>query len=567
MANDFNHFNYAPTGLTISRASFDLSHSHKTSFNAGGLIPFKCFEVMPGDTFSLDQSVVCRMSTPIFPTMDNAYLDVYWFFVPTRLVWDHTKEFYGENTSGPWDAAIEYEIPMSNMLMNAKGSSYHQLGIPYFDIMSVQGDPLEFSDLPIRCYGLVWNEWFRNQNVSSPLVIDTGDSGVPSLLIDSTRLYQNTDDTILSLQWKSAGLILPVAKFADRFTSSLPEPQKGPAVELPFSENAQVYGLEDNGLYVTAGGTNGSGALGLLYNEGGSVTDGVGVRTPSGDTFSGAGYLNLATKEQLGLINSGLYADLTSASSISVNVVRQMFAMQRLYELDARSGTRFREILKAHFGVTVADERVQVPEFLAGRRIPISMTSVPQTSATSDVSPQGNLSAYSHTMDKNSMFTYSVTEPGYIMGVCCVRTNQTYSQGLSRMWTRKRRFDFYWPNFANLGEQPVYNGEVYAAASKATREEVFGYQEAWSEYRQMQNTVSGMLDPAYETSSPWTYAERLSTTPTLSPAFIYQGREALDRTLAVSSSVEDQFIADFYFKITAVRPMPIYSIPGLEAHF
>lgn len=569
MSSLYNHYTYAPTGLKITRGAFDLSHSHKTSFNSGVLVPFKCLEVLPGDTFSLDQSTVCRMTTPIFPTMDNAYLDTFWFFVPTRLVWDHTKEFYGENTEGPWEPETEYTIPMSLLTSNSKGTLYHQLGIPIFDFASIPNGMIEVSDLPIRAYGLIWNEWFRNQNVSAPCVINKGDSGsVYQSRVTGPLWNDSSVSTIGTFQtlYANLGILLPVAKYPDRFTSCLPEPQKGPAVELPIVEDAPVYGvsgqplrLESTATVSTIGGLRNAGSSGLI------------VADSSGGTISVANYYNVLSENTSSNTNlsSNLYADLGSASAISVNTMRQMFAMQRLYELDARSGTRFREVLKAHFGVTVKDERVQIPEYLAGCSVPISMTAVPQTSATTETSPQGNVSAYSQTSDKRSLFTFSATEPGFLMGLCCVRTNQTYSQGLHPMWSRKRRFDFYWPNFANLGETPVFRRELKVAAYDHMDNdlEVFGYQEAWSEYRFMNNTVSGMLDPAYDSTTPWTYAALFGGAPTLSEEFIYEDPTFLDRTLSVSSSVEDQFICDFYFNITAVRPMPVYSVPGLTSHF
>lgn len=571
MRSSMNRFEYNPTSLKMTRSRFKIPHKHSTTFNAGDLIPFKFYEVLAGDTFSLDLSSVCRMSTPIFPVMDNAYMDIYFFFIPARLLWVHNNEFYGENVNGPWVSEMEYEIPQISFSNDVyKGTIYDQLCLPLngWTVGSFTVDAR-----PVRAYGLIWNEWFRDQNVSAPLNIYLG---------DAEQVYRGTLDPQkttwfeygfirMTTDWLFEGLPLPVAKFHDYFTSALPMPQKGPAVTLPLIAGDDNYipvvakhdwhvepvNDTDQPRLITQSGDEPSKYVMSGVNGGGGSS---GIGSSGTEPPSSGGRVPLY------LDNLGIPSEsFSNLSAINVNVLRQAFAMQRLFEKDARGGTRFREIILTHFGVKTSDSRVQVPEFLAGKRIPISMTAVPQTSATSDVSPQGNLAAYSHTLDSSSLFTYSATEPGFIMGLCCVRTDHSYSQGIQKKWSRKRRFDFYWPVFANLGEQPIYNRELYLGN---TSDEVFGYNEAWAEYRYEPNTVAGALRPDYEgTLAAWTYADWFSETPTLSPEFIYENRNNVDRTLAVKSTTEDQFIADFFFNLTVTRPMPLYSIPGMTDHY
>lgn len=549
---DMNRFDFAPASMSKSRSKFSMNHSHTTTFNAGDLIPFKCLEVLPGDTVSLSTAAVCRMSTPIFPVMDNAFIDIYYFFVPSRLTWVHTKEFYGENTDGPWAQEVEYEIPALEIFVNRKGSIYDQFGLPLREYINGS----YFVDArPIRAYGLIWNNWFRNQNISAPVVVSLGDS-LSTVQANNGNNFSWFDAPSdfsgdIVTDWVYYGIPLPVAKFKDYFTSALPQPQKGPAVELTMENDVKLsagepYEIEDVKFYSSAD------------FDGYLVSTGDGTLALAGSNPTGT---------PIAVDRTNLYANTTGAGLISVNTLRTMAAMQRLFEIDARSGTRFHEVIQAHFGVKTLDARVQIPEFLAGDRVPITMQQVPQTSATNDVSPQGNVSAYSLTQSSgNASFTYSATEPGFIIGVCCVRTAQSYSQGIPRMWSRRRKFDLYWPVFANLGEQPVYEKEIYAKSENP--DNVYGYQEAWAEYKYQQNTVSGEMRPDYASSlAAWNYAIDLGSTPTLSPEFIYETRDNIDRTLAVKSSVQDQFHVNFYFDLTMVRPMPMYSIPSLESHF
>lgn len=575
MRNDMNHFEYNPTSLKITRSRFKMPHSHKTTFNSGELIPFKVYEMLPGDTFNLNMSSVCRMSTPIYPVMDNAYLDVYWFAVPLRLLWDHTKEFFGENTEGPWAADTEYQIPHVRTFHNRNfvQSIYDQLGLQVNEsAVGANGATYSFSALPIRAYALIWNEWFRDQNISAPLYIDKGDADT---MVDLTHLndgltWFNYGFDKLTTDWMK-GIPLPVGRFHDMFTSMLPEPQKGPAVTLPFADQAEVIAGDEH-LYV------GEAASPLWFKRLDTNGNISGVIAPSGTlgvdqggTVANNTPVDGSTSTISDVAPTNLWADLSTASAISVNTLRQAFAMQRLFEKDARGGTRYRELIRTHFGVTSPDSRMQVPEFIGGRRVPITMQQVPQTSATDAISPQGNTAAFSLTQDKAHQFRYSATEHCLVMGVCCVRPDVSYSRGIRKMWSRRRKFDYYWPVFANLGEQPIYRKELWAQGDSRD-DVVIGYQEAWAEYRYEPNTVAGYMRPDVTGSigKYWTYTNsdaEIGRTITLDPKLIYQPPTNIDRTLAVSSSVAPQFFCDFYFDLEAVRPMPLYSIPGLVDHY
>lgn len=552
MRNDFNQFAVNPTNLDITRSRFPRPSRFLTTFNAGSLIPFYCDDLLPGDTVSIDTSLVCRMSTPIHPVMDNAYLDVYYFFVPYRLLWEHTKEFFGESQDA-FAPEVEYEVPQIRLKGNGKGSIYHQMGIPLFD----SSRSLEIAAFRPRAYALIWNEWFRDQNVSDPLVIPKTDATVTvSGSVGNSEDWFDNGFASMPTDW-TYGIPLPVAKYHDLFTSALPLPQKGPAVTLPLAG-------DEIGLPVQTLSTRHSlGTEPMSFDGPTAGTIGLwnNLLVSNGDSYGGV----VADTP----IPNNLYVAADQLNAVSVNTLRQAFALQRLFEKDARGGTRYREIIKSHFGVTSPDARMAVPEFLSGKRLPITMTQVVQTSSTDETSPQGNTAAFSLTQDKSSSFTYSATEHGVLMGVMCVRTDQTYAQGVDKSWLRKRRYDYYWPVFANLGEQPIYNKELYLnpTTTSASEDDVFGYGEAWYDYRFKPNRVSGAFDPKYAQSlDVWHYANDFNSQPTLSPEFIYESKRNIDRTLAVTSQVEDQFLIDMYFDATYVRPMPMYSMPGLIDH-
>lgn len=571
MSNAFtNSFSDAPVNLDLQRSKFQRNFNHKTTFKEGDLVPVYFDEVLPGDTFSLDSSFLVRMSTPIFPVMDNSAIDLYFFFVPNRLVWSHWQEFCGENTSAPWTQTTEYEIPQIKFSTNCdNGFSYGATNysvMNYFGIPSLlPGSGVTVSDLPNRAYRLIWNEWFRDQNVQTPLFVPTD---------DSSRVFVKDEDPAINY----GGFPQKVGKFHDYFTSCLPSPQKGPAVTLPLGTLAPVISGDDNpdltgsapqkGIrFVNSGFSPGSGvySLGVDYAGSSSSTNPAVSKLSRSDSstvesFSG----NIAFANQ--------YADLSQATATTINELRQAFAIQRLYEKDARGGTRYRELLKAHFGVTAPDARVQVPEYLGGCRVPININQVLQTSSTDSTSPQGNTAAYSCTTDSRSLFTSSFVEHGMLIGVACVRVEHSYCQGIERFWSRKRRFDFYWPTLANIGEQAVLKKELYAVGYEANDNLAFGYQEAWAEYRYKPNRLSGefSIDPMASSKiqsslgQAWTYMDVYENAPTLSDSWIKESEHNVAQTLAAQD--KPQFIADFYFKVSAVRPMPVYSIPGLIDH-
>lgn len=569
--NSNSRFAQAPQ-VDIQRSTFDRSSGHKTTFNAGKLVPIYVDEVLPGDTFEMSTSAIIRGSTPIFPVMDNANLDIYYFFVPNRLVWDHWKEFNGENTTSKWEQTIEYSIPQMAPPTSSgavpvagweKGTLADYMGIPTEVGPGASQTNPEYTvnHLPFRAYCLIWNEWFRDQNLQDPVLIDTGDSQTNGehLLPEIAPSFNQNQAALTGAN------LLPVNKYFDYFTGALPEPQKGPDVLLPLGNTAPVITLEKDIPNVTGNNPNmnfvSTGPINLQHNI---------AITPNG---AGKGYLIQTTaNSDLSdgkLVPSNLYADLGNATAATINELRLAFQLQKLYERDARGGTRYIEIIKSHFGVTSPDARLQRPEYLGGERIPINIDQVIQTSGTMEgTTPQGNTGAYSLTGNQGSYFKHSFVEHGYVLGLACVRTEHTYQQGLEKMWNRKNRFDFYWPALANIGEQAILNKEIYLLPNSRSNEEAFGYQEAWAEYRYKPSRVSSAFRSNITSGSldAWHYADFYEELPKLSAEWIQETYKNVDRTLAVQSTVEDQYIADFWFKCTCTRPMPIYSIPGLIDH-
>lgn len=548
LRNTESHFSQTPS-VNIRRSRFRRPFTHKTTFNAGKLVPLMVDEVLPGDTYSVDTSLLIRMSTPIHPVMDNAYFDYYFFFVPCRLVWDNWQEFMGENTQGAWiNNQPVYSIPQIDFSVNAayKGSVADYMGIP----TNVKG--IKANILPTRSYALIWNEWFRGENAFQPCLVAKDE-------LDD--LYAVGADYISSAQY--GGALCPVAKFHDYFTSALPSPQKGPDVFLPFGTNAPVVIGDAHDLTLP------NSYQGLrLASANGNISVNKSLGTGSNGVLYQTDIIDAPSINRADMLHPiNLWADLEQATGTSINQLREALALQKFYETDARGGTRYVELIRSHFGVISPDSRLQLPEYLGGERVTINMQQVAQTSSTDSITPQGNLAAFSLTGNSSSSFTYSATEHGYIIAVGCVRTSQTYQYGLERMWSRQDRTDFYFPVFAHLGEQAILNKEIYAQGTEED-DEVFGYQEAWAEYRYKPSRVSGAFRSNYAQSlDSWHYAEKLDSLPTLSPTFLEQSLNVVDRTLAVSSEVEDQFIADFYFDMVTVRPMPTYSVPGLSNHF
>lgn len=571
--NSNSRFAQAPQ-VDIQRSTFDRSSGHKTTFNAGKLVPIYVDEVLPGDTFEMKTSAIIRGSTPIFPVMDNANLDIYFFFVPNRLVWDHWKEFNGENTTSKWEQTAEYSIPqMAPPLENGKvvgwekGTLADYMGIPTLVGPGTSQTNSEWTvnHLPFRAYCLIWNEWFRDQNLQDPVLIDTGDSQT-----NGRHLIPEGNSITFENQAALQGAnLLPVNKYFDYFTGALPEPQKGPDVLLPLGQmapvitNSETNKITSNAAMIFSAPQPGAtGSNHILF-----------VQKGTGGASSNQGRLVAGNQDASGgditqIVPQNLVADLGNATAATINELRLAFQLQKLYERDARGGTRYIEIIKSHFGVTSPDARLQRPEYLGGERIPINIDQVIQTSGTAEgTTPQGNTGAYSLTGNQGSYFKHSFVEHGYVLGLACVRTEHTYQQGLEKIWNRKNRFDFYWPALANIGEQAILNKEIYLQASKATNEEAFGYQEAWAEYRYKPSRVSSAFrSNVTGTLDAWHYADYYEDLPKLSSEWVQETYKNVDRTLAVQSTLEDQYIADFWFKCKCTRPMPIYSIPGLIDH-
>lgn len=568
--NSNSRFAQAPQ-VDIQRSTFDRSSGHKTTFNAGKLVPIYVDEVLPGDTFEMKTSAIIRGSTPIFPVMDNANLDIYFFFVPNRLVWDHWKEFNGENTTNKWEQTIEYSIPQmapptgnGTVVGWEKGTLADYMGIP---TLIGPGAPQSNANwtvnhLPFRAYCLIWNEWFRDQNLQDPVLIDTGDSQT-----NGTHLVPEINPIVNQNQAALTGAnLLPVNKYFDYFTGALPEPQKGPDVLLPLGQTAPIVTqAKPNTILGTSAMTFWNSAFtktGKTHNLGIQVTG-----TNQGKLAFNAGE-ETTVLNSINAIPNNLTADLSNATAATINELRLAFQLQKLYERDARGGTRYIEIIKSHFGVTSPDARLQRPEYLGGERIPINIDQVIQTSGTMEgTTPQGNTGAYSLTGNQGSYFKHSFVEHGYVLGLACVRTEHTYQQGLEKIWNRKNRFDFYWPALANIGEQAILNKEIYLQSVKEVNEQAFGYQEAWAEYRYKPSRVSSAFRSNVTGSlDAWHYADYYEALPVLSAEWIEETYKNVDRTLAVQSTLEDQYIADFWFKCKCTRPMPVYSIPGLIDH-
>lgn len=570
--NNEAHFDQIPKTY-ISRSRFKRDQNVKLTFDAGKLIPFYVDEVLPGDTFSVDTIGLVRMTTPIVPVMDNCYLDVYYFFVPNRIVWDNWKEFCGENTAEAWTQKEVYSVPQINIGVGtidkdnktqtkanatpAENSILDYMGIPTKINTGGVNDKLSINALPVRGYVRIWNEWFRDQNLDDPVPDLTGDDPIDNNAHTGTGWTQTKLNELAII----GDECLPVNKFHDYFTSALPAPQKGPEVTIPMTGNAPIYwadasnnpltiqDLKDNGLWKNTG---------YLY------------RTL--DKMMTQDYKNTTEKARavLGTQGSGtklgdrMTADLTDVTASTINELRQAFAVQHYYEALARGGSRYREIIRSLFGTLISDKTVQIPEYLGGGRYMINVSQVIQTSE-SGKTPQGNPGAVSVTPFNENSFTKSFEEHGFVIGVCCVRHDRTYQQGLERFWSRKDTLDFYYPQFANIGEQAVKVKEVYCDSGNpsSANEEVFGYQEAWSEYRMKPNRVSGLFrSNAVGTLDSWHYADNYDKRPYLSDEWLKEGKAEIQRTLAVQD--EPQFIADFLIKNTTTRPMPLYSVPGLE---
>ena len=506
----------------IPRSTFDRSHGHKTTYDAGWLIPVLVDEALPGDTFKLSATLFARLSTPIHPIMDNMYQDVHFFSVPVRLLWDNWQKFNGEQDN-PGDST-DYLVPVVTPPVGGftAGTIFDYFGIP----LGIANGPSPVSALFARAYNRVYKDWYRDQNLINSPTIKKNDG--PDLVTD------------YPLQRRG--------KRHDYFTSALPWPQKGPGVMVPIGGAAPVTADTWLKQYSMNGSTSGNAQA---IHTAATVSNAVGtVGNVVGDT--------VLTTTRIGT------ADLSAATGATINSMRQAFQIQKIYERDARGGTRYIEIIKAHFGVTSPDARLQRPEYLGGMTAPINVSPVPQTSAAAaQPSPQGNLAAYATALS-NGGFTASFTEHCIIIGIASVRADLTYQQGLERQFSRRTRFDFYWPALSHLGEQTILNKEIYAQGG-ANDELVFGYQERHAEYRYKNSYITGKFRSTDPTPlDNWHLSQKFLSLPVLGKTFIEED-PPVDRVIAVPS--EPHFIADMYFNMHCTRPMPVYGVPGLIDHF
>lgn len=567
MRNTESRFATNPTNLNMSRSTFKRDSSVKTTWNVGDLIPFYCEEVLPGDTFSVDTSKVVRLQTLKTPILDDIFLDTYYFFVPNRLVWSHWKEFMGENTNDIWTPSVEYSVPQLSAPSGGwkKGTIADYFGIP----TDVSG--FSVNALPFRAYALIYNDWFQNENVVYPSTCQ---------IDDINRVGVNGD--LISDQ-ELGGMPRKVSKLHDYFTSALPAPQKGPDVYIPTSGGSvPVWTGEDHHTSMSSGDAlRWTGVSGFPNNNGGSPLIWADSFAPSGTSSNGTTAYNGFNSNKTtyysdlkSVAPSNLWADLASVPSATVNQLRQAFAVQRFYEKSARGGSRYIESIHAHFSVTSPDARLQRSEYLGGNRQRLNISQIIQQSSDTSSQFLGDTGAMSCTTDFHHDFTKSFTEHGYIIGLMVARYNHTYTQGLNRMWSRKNTLDFYFPTFANIGEQPVLNKELFLqndnvvdGSGVVVNNKAFGYQEAWAEYRYKPSIATGEMRPTYaQALDMWHLADEYTSLPTLSEGWMLEDKSNVDRVIQVTSSVSDQLFGDIFIANKCTRCMPLYSVPGLLDH-
>ena len=554
--NNERHFNQIPE-MRASRTRFNRDQTVLTTFDSGKLIPFYVDEVLPGDTFNVDTSAIIRMTTPKYPVMDDAFIDFYYFYCPNRILWDNFKYFMGEVKETPWMPTKQYAVPQIKIKgTEAKPAPDEKSILDYMGVPTKIKKEFSINALPVRAYVKIWNEFFRDENVDNIATLKTDDANVEYVFGNENWVQEAENNAY------KGGNLLPVNKFHDYFTSCLPYPQRGPAVALPMEGNAPIRLGDTNGNYQDFNGRV-EMVVGATSSQSipGSITYGTATGAPGEKEM-----MSFTGKEKTtGEIGAGgwMYADLSSVTAATINDLRKAVAVQQYYEALARGGSRYREQVQALWDVVISDKTVQVPEYLGGGRYHVNINQIVQTSGqqTSNDTPIGETGAMSVTPINESSFTKSFEEHGFVIGLCCVRHNRSYQQGLERFWSRTDRLDYYVPQFANLGEQPVKKKEIMLTGN-ASDEETFGYQEAWADYRMKPNRVSGkMRSNAVGTLDFWHYADNYNKTPTLSQDWMEEGKTEIARTLIVQD--EPQFFGAIRIANKTTRRMPLYSVPGL----